>query len=445
MTIYILNKDLKVEGIAESLKSLIWNNRYWDIGDFELALPTTADYINLCKKGFYVRRDDDDMIGIIEKIEIDTTYDGENLLIVSGRDATSILDRRTMIGYRAWGDSARVESYIAFLVNRCCIDPDGWSTSDTPSPTDLKEYRKEKKLDGTLLIEIDTANLPKTCALEKRWANLSETIQEICKSVAYGFRMKYQGGKLHFSLYDGADKSDQVYFTPEYDNISTTKYIDDSKSYKNVGYVVGNGTFTPLLHIAIYDLSDSHAPISSTNRYETAIDAKNIPRVLTVADIKKMFPNSTTSPSGTELLAPGVSIQIYTPSQKQYLIDSYVGTISVVDGTEFFNFTTNIKVADLLDNSAADNARAALASYIYDAQLYEYAVQYLANKKMLTQFEGTVIPNVTYRYRQDYNLGDIVTVRNEYGIEAQARIVEVLEVFDGSGYSIEPKFEYLSG
>ena len=37
----------------------------------------------------------------------------------------------------------------------------------------------------------------------------------------------------------------------------------------------------------------------------------------------------------------------------------------------------------------------------------------------------------------------MVTVENEYGISVTARITEVMEVDDDTGYSVEPKFEYL--
>ena len=40
-------------------------------------------------------------------------------------------------------------------------------------------------------------------------------------------------------------------------------------------------------------------------------------------------------------------------------------------------------------------------------------------------------------------MGDLVSVENEYGISMKARIVEVIEVNDENGYSIEPKFEYI--
>jgi hypothetical protein len=49
----------------------------------------------------------------------------------------------------------------------------------------------------------------------------------------------------------------------------------------------------------------------------------------------------------------------------------------------------------------------------------------------------------TYEYKTDYDLGDVVKIINEYGIEAEARVTEVMESEDNeNGYTIEPKYEY---
>ena len=39
-----------------------------------------------------------------------------------------------------------------------------------------------------------------------------------------------------------------------------------------------------------------------------------------------------------------------------------------------------------------------------------------------------------------YNLGDIVQIENEYGIQATARILEIIDCEDESGYSTVPTF-----
>lgn len=56
-------------------------------------------------------------------------------------------------------------------------------------------------------------------------------------------------------------------------------------------------------------------------------------------------------------------------------------------------------------------------------------------------FESEVEYNTTYHYKTDYNIGDVVTVENEYGITAKSRIIEIIENDDTSGYKVIPTFE----
>ena len=56
-------------------------------------------------------------------------------------------------------------------------------------------------------------------------------------------------------------------------------------------------------------------------------------------------------------------------------------------------------------------------------------------------FDSEVDPNVTYKYKEDYDICDVVTVVNEYGIKAKSRIIEIIECFDNTGYSVVPTFE----
>ena len=68
----------------------------------------------------------------------------------------------------------------------------------------------------------------------------------------------------------------------------------------------------------------------------------------------------------------------------------------------------------------------------------------LAERVKTLEFEGSVDTLDTYVYKNDYDLGDIVKVVNEYGIEAQAQIVSIIESEDNEdGYIVEPTFEYM--
>lgn len=58
------------------------------------------------------------------------------------------------------------------------------------------------------------------------------------------------------------------------------------------------------------------------------------------------------------------------------------------------------------------------------------------------KFEAEIDFN-SYTYKIDYDLGDVITVKNKYGISLDARVVEIIETWDVQGYTIEPVFEYI--
>lgn len=56
-------------------------------------------------------------------------------------------------------------------------------------------------------------------------------------------------------------------------------------------------------------------------------------------------------------------------------------------------------------------------------------------------FESEIETRMTYKYKVDYNLGDLVTIENEFGIISNSRIIEIIESWDETGYSVIPTFE----
>lgn len=66
----------------------------------------------------------------------------------------------------------------------------------------------------------------------------------------------------------------------------------------------------------------------------------------------------------------------------------------------------------------------------------------IAETAVSAEFEGSIDWLNTYAYKEDYNLGDVVTIDNGYGVSIKARIIEIIETWDNEGYALEPKFEY---
>lgn len=81
----------------------------------------------------------------------------------------------------------------------------------------------------------------------------------------------------------------------------------------------------------------------------------------------------------------------------------------------------------------------------YEALLLERGWSKLAEYMATETFSGEVDASDSYIYKEDYNIGDIVAVKNSYGITAAARITEIDESEDDeSGYVVEPIFEWNS-
>ena len=77
----------------------------------------------------------------------------------------------------------------------------------------------------------------------------------------------------------------------------------------------------------------------------------------------------------------------------------------------------------------------------YAAMLSQQASETIDNSRETVTFEGEVLDTSSYIYGVDYNLGDIVQVETEYGIRAAARVTEITEVEDESGYQLRPTLE----
>ena len=125
-------------------------------------------------------------------------------------------------------------------------------------------------------------------------------------------------------------------------------------------------------------------------------------------------------------------------------LESHVpgGTIVTVGGEQYYR-VADATIASLQTDAPEDNSPAILLDIVYMVYLINRGIEKLAEYGEKTTFEGVVIPDVTFLYKRDYFLGDIVSIESEYGISARCRIVEVIEVVDENGYKVEPKFEYM--
>lgn len=80
----------------------------------------------------------------------------------------------------------------------------------------------------------------------------------------------------------------------------------------------------------------------------------------------------------------------------------------------------------------------------YNALLTARGKERLSEYSEISVFEGEVEPYNSFKFKEDYYLGDLVQIENEYGFGGIARITEVVTSHDDSnGYSVYPTFEMI--
>ena len=408
MELYILDNNYDPLGVIDEAESVLWLKKYNDAGECEIYAPCNEAYLALIKRGHYVYRYDDDMFCKITSFYIDTNVETGDYIIAKGVDISQILAGRIVrwnISYRG-----KLTGFIEKVLNENVINP--------AEPT--------RRIPN---FEIDKSNFSALSATVDRNAFTDDLLQLIiatCKAHNYGFRVSYNINthKLVFRLYEGVNKATQqaeeyIEFSPDYANILSSSYSEDETNYKNVVYVsyIGYDEKTYLL-----SLHNGATEPQGEDRREVFIDGTGVSRDITLEELGQMFPDYETS---SEVVEQETRTRYYIIMND---IEVTIAT-SVTTGNEETGYTETITVSD----------------YTYLLLVRTLGETAFADWQRSQSFTGVVDTINTYEYKTDYDIGDIVKVINEYGIEAEARITGIMESDDtDNGYIAEPTYEYIN-
>lgn len=113
-----------------------------------------------------------------------------------------------------------------------------------------------------------------------------------------------------------------------------------------------------------------------------------------------------------------------------------VGTASGINRRELW-----VDANDLTSTTQdEDEQEITLTATEYKEALINRGKEKLSENVSEESFEGTVETLEQYSFPEDFDLGDRVSVANEYGIKASPQIIEIIENEDDSGYSVNPTF-----
>lgn len=101
--------------------------------------------------------------------------------------------------------------------------------------------------------------------------------------------------------------------------------------------------------------------------------------------------------------------------------------------------TSGIESDDSLSESEKNEAIEAVVNNYYE-ELKQKGSETLASTKITESFDGEIDTTVQFIYNEDFYLGDLVQIVNEYGMEASSRVSEVVISHDENGKTIIPTF-----
>lgn len=378
--LYLLDKDLIKKYIIDMYSSILWVPRYNELGDCELVISATIENIKKIKECKYIARKNDDMVCEITKIEIKTDEENGDQLIITGTDIKNILNSRIVA--KQTNFNGLVEDYIRTLITDSIINP----------------TNKERKIENFVLA--DKVGFKETIREQVTYDYVGTKIQELCQNYEWGYKVVIKDRKFVFSLYKGKDRSDYVQFSQNYDNISTTDYTKDDSNIKNIAIVAGEGEGIERKTVTI-------GSGTGINRHELYVDARDVSSSIDYDELLSSYPK---------------------------------GNEKNINGTIYYQVNgTNIAILTKSDDG--EITEVVLCNNIYIENLKSVGYEKMSEYKSITSFTGDVIIGANYTYKDDYNLGDIVNIVNEYGISINVRISEILESIDDNGYKMEPTFQ----
>ena len=302
--VWILDSNFNKIDMIDDYISLIWANRYIEVGDFELYCEASDRNMGLLKHGNYVSREDyPEEVCRIEKIEIKTDPEEGNFITATGRDLRCILYQRCRQFKYTYSNSEtaqNIEMLIRTLVDENFINTSPYKEQTRPNvpwyqiynhqDSNAKYNNPDRAIPNMKLGPVAGINAELyTITLEP--SIIGEIIADWAEQFLFGWRVRLERSnttpvtsEIIFECYEGEDRTNQVVFAEKFNNLRDTTYEVDYEKYANAV-------------ISVNDIEKSIVMGNATgiDRYEAVIDEKDessgnsVPSSLTWENLVDMF------------------------------------------------------------------------------------------------------------------------------------------------------------
>lgn len=397
MEAVILDKNYENLDILDTFESFVWTDRLFGYGDFEVQVPASFRFLKSLKPGNYLWYRNSEHLMVIETVELKADIENGTKLIAQGRSLESLLDRRIIWNRTEIG--GELQNGIRKLLMENAISPEN---DERVIPNLYFSYNEE--IVSTSLDDL-------TVEMSYLGDNLYDVIRELCETYQVGFKITFdeESKRMIFRLYRGLDRSyaqndrPWVIFSPDFDSMTNSDYYETKINLKTVALVGGTE-------------SDSHDQelVESLGLEGEGLDRRET--YISARDIE--YPRS-----------------LLTDEERTAIRDAVEA-----EGNQQGWTSDEIRAAqdEAVENANQDSINEQLPEY--REQLASKGLIELTKTYITESFDAELNATRQYVYGVDYQIGDTVQVRNEYGIEAIALISEIVRSQDLNGEVLTPTF-----
>lgn len=271
----ILNSRMEKVFLVDRFISFIWTDRYQEAGEFELVIPMDSlEVMNYVRPDGYITIDQSDHVMLFEAFVVTTDVESGNQIKLTGGSLEGILKRRII-----WDNTVltgNLQDGVHKLLNDAIISP---SNSDRKIDNFVFKASTDKRITD---LTVDTKY--------ESHENLYDAISSLCTEKEIGFKIVLtEDHKFEFSLYKGQDRSYRqnanpyVVFSPSFENLKDTSYLENKDEYKNVCLVSGEDTDTnttsgvhPTITKVVTRTNEDSSAWKGLSRREAFVDAGSI-------------------------------------------------------------------------------------------------------------------------------------------------------------------------
>lgn len=383
MKMFIVSPDtLEVEDLVEGYSSIIWVDKFREIGTFELCFKSYQFYSRYAKKGYYLIMDESEHFMVIESIKVEDSIEDGVTIIISGRSGESLINRR-IIWQQTSVQKKLYQETMKLLFEKCFTSPDGGASESVYRKVDYLLFVENEdpvfKIKGT---EEDKKGFPE---VSQQWTgdNLLDILLSFSEEYNCGFKltMDLQEKEMYFELYTGQDRS--LYSEQKYQ----IEYDDER----------------------VFQKRDNKPPVIFSEELNNLADSSSEETVQNFSNVAL------------------VAGEGEGETRKTVIVFSHSG-----DNKYEFGFNRRELYVDARDLQKATND-----------DLFQRGKTKLAEYKILTNYTGGIINDVVYKYDRDYFLGDRVQINRPTGEIVFGDLQEFTYSQDENGISKYPTFTFI--